>query len=61
VNLQALPKAELHCHLDGILSPAMARAIRRDDPAFPIAPEDFTRIYANTLSARFATRAIIPR
>ncbi len=45
MNIRALPKAELHCHLDGILSPAMARAIRRDDPAFPIAPEDFAPYY----------------
>ena len=45
MDLQAFPKAELHCHLDGVLSPAMARAIRRDDLAFPIAPEDFTPYY----------------
>jgi adenosine deaminase len=45
MNLQALPKAELHCHLDGVLSPAMARAIRRDDPAFPVTPEDFAPYY----------------
>ncbi|HOU12309.1 MAG TPA: hypothetical protein PKZ84_04275 [Anaerolineae bacterium] len=48
MDLQALPKAELHCHLDGILSPAMARDIRRDDPTFPIAPEDFTPYYPVT-------------
>ncbi len=45
MNLKALTKAELHYHLDGILSPAMARAIRRDEPAFPIAPEDFAPFY----------------
>ena len=45
MNLQALPKAELHCHLDGILSPAMACVIRRDEPTFPIAPEDFAPYY----------------
>ncbi len=45
MDLQALPKAELHCHLDGVLSPAMARAIRRGDPAYPIAPEDFAPYY----------------
>ncbi|HEY2409226.1 MAG TPA: hypothetical protein VGI10_24645 [Polyangiaceae bacterium] len=26
-------KAELHCHLDGILDPAMLRALGSDDPA----------------------------
>jgi adenosine deaminase len=48
VNLQSLPKAELHCHLDGILSPAMARAIRQEDPTFPVAPEDFAPYYPIT-------------
>lgn len=48
MNLQALPKAELHCHLDGILSPAMARTIRQEDPKFPIAPENFAPYYPIT-------------
>jgi hypothetical protein len=29
VNIQALPKAGLYCHLDSVLSPEMALAIRR--------------------------------
>lgn len=45
MDLKALPKAELHCHLDGILDPAMAREIRRADPAFPIDPARFEQAY----------------
>lgn len=45
MDLHALPKAELHCHLDGIISPAMAHAIRRADPSFPLDPEEFARYY----------------
>jgi adenosine deaminase len=44
-SLQALPKAELHCHLDGILDRAMLRDIRAGDPAFPIDPAEFERAY----------------
>ena len=40
-----LPKVELHCHLDGILDPGMAQDLRRNDPAFPILPEEFERAY----------------
>jgi adenosine deaminase len=45
MNVTALPKVELHCHLDGILDPAMARDIHRDDPTFPIDPVEFERAY----------------
>ncbi len=45
LNLRSLPKAELHCHLDGVLDLAMLRDIRRDDPAFPIDPREFERAY----------------
>jgi adenosine deaminase len=45
MDLKTLPKVELHCHLDGILSPAMLRDIRRDDSAFPIDPGEFERAY----------------
>jgi adenosine deaminase len=40
-----LQKAELHCHLDGILDRAMAWDIHRDDPAFPVDPREFERAY----------------
>jgi adenosine deaminase len=39
------PKAELHCHLDGILDRTMLRDIRRDDPGFPIHPHEFEQAY----------------
>lgn len=45
MDWKALPKAELHCHLDGILDRAMVRDIRRDDPTFPIDPREFERAY----------------
>ncbi len=40
-----LRKVELHCHLDGVLTPAMVRDIRRETPAFPIDPAGFERAY----------------
>lgn len=39
MHLAALPKAELHCHLEGIVDPPMARAILQEDPSFPVDPE----------------------
>ena len=45
MDLKALPKAELHCHLDGILDPVMAWDIHRDDPAYPIDPGHFEQAY----------------
>ena len=44
-NFKALPKAELHCHLDGVLDRAMAWDIYRSDPTFPIDPREFERAY----------------
>jgi adenosine deaminase len=48
MDTRVLPKAELHCHLDGILDPVMAWDIRRNDPAFPINPAEFERAYPIT-------------
>jgi adenosine deaminase len=48
VNLKALSKVELHCHLDGILDPGMVWEFHRDDPAFPIHPEEFKKAYPIT-------------
>ena len=42
---RTLPKVELHCHLDGILDPAMAREVRAEDPLFPVDPERFEQFY----------------
>jgi len=41
----SLPKVELHCHLDGILDPKMVQEICRDDPTFPVHPEEFQKAY----------------
>jgi adenosine deaminase len=46
--MEALPKVELHCHLDGILDPGMVRDLRRSEPAFPILPEEFEKAYPIT-------------
>ena len=45
MNVQVIPKVELHCHLDGTLDRAMLWDIRRDDPIFPIDPAEFERAY----------------
>ena len=45
MDWKAIPKVELHCHLDGVLDRAMVRDIHRDDPTFPIDPREFERAY----------------
>jgi len=45
IDIKALPKAELHCHLDGVLDRAMARDIHYHEPSFPIDPREFERAY----------------
>ena len=53
MDIAALPKVELHCHLDGILTPEMARAIRAEDPAFPVGPDDLGARYPVNSLERF--------
>ena len=45
MDSRTFPKAELHCHLDGVLDRTMLRDIRRNDPGFPIDPREFERAY----------------
>ena len=45
VDVKALVKAELHCHLDGVLDRAMAWNIHKSDPTFPIDPRELERAY----------------
>lgn len=45
MDIQRLPKVELHCHLDGVISPAMARQIRQQDPNFPLDPALLQQAY----------------
>lgn len=45
MDITALPKAELHTHLDGILTPAMLRAIRLEQPAYPVDPDALAAAY----------------
>jgi adenosine deaminase len=40
-----VPKVELHCHLEGILSRAMLRSIRQELPDYPIDPDLFEQAY----------------
>lgn len=53
MNLKTLPKVELHCHLDGILSPSMVRDIRAEDATFPIDPDALQRAYPITDRVNF--------
>ena len=48
MDVNILPKVELHCHLDGIISPAMAQAIREQDTTFPLTPETLAQAYPVT-------------
>jgi adenosine deaminase len=45
MDSQPLPKVELHCHLDGILSREMLNAIIIDDPSFPVNPQVLNQYY----------------
>jgi adenosine deaminase len=45
VSLDTLPKAELHTHLDGIITPEMLRAIRVAQPGYPVDPEALAAAY----------------
>ena len=36
VDVRGLPKVELHCHLDGLVDPAMLRALRRQGVSLPV-------------------------
>ncbi len=45
MNIKTIPKAELHCHLDGIVDRQMAWDIHRADPSFALDPREFERAY----------------
>jgi adenosine deaminase len=45
MDTSTLPKAELHCHLDGVLDRTMLRDIRQCDSDFPIDPHEFETAY----------------
>lgn len=45
LDTHSLPKIELHCHLDGLPDPEMIRAIRREDPSFPLDPDEVEKAY----------------
>jgi adenosine deaminase len=42
---QTLPKAELHCHLDGVLSRTLLDKIRQQDPSYPVHPVEMEQFY----------------
>ncbi len=39
MDVFSLPKAEIHCHLEGIVDGTIARLIRADNPDFPVDPD----------------------
>lgn len=39
MDITRLPKAELHCHMDGIIDWAMLTTIHADDPSYPVHPD----------------------
>lgn len=41
MNVSQIPKIELHCHLDGIISPGIVREIVIDHPDYPVQVDDF--------------------
>lgn len=45
MNLKDIPKVELHCHLDGIVSPAMIRSILQNGGTFPLNPDELEQAY----------------
>lgn len=45
MDVKALAKAELHCHLEGVLDRAMAWDIYKSDPTYPVDPREFERAY----------------
>jgi adenosine deaminase len=45
MQFRYVPKVELHCHLDGIVDPAMLRAAHRMGYALPLSPETLQTAY----------------
>ncbi len=45
MRYQHIPKVELHCHLDGIVDPAMLRAIQQQGHALPLTPQALQAAY----------------
>lgn len=45
VVVRDLPKVELHCHLFGVLTPQMIRAIQQQMPDFPISADELADLY----------------
>lgn len=43
MDLVSLPKVELHCHLDGIVGPEIARYLCQKDPSYPVVPENMEK------------------
>ena len=44
VDYEAMPKVELHCHLDGIVDPAMLRELHTTGYELPVSEDDLARI-----------------
>jgi aminodeoxyfutalosine deaminase len=48
MNIADIPKVELHCHMDGIITPGMAADICREFPDYPVKPGDFANAFPIT-------------
>lgn len=45
MEITQVPKVELHCHMDGIITSEMAADILREFPDYPVKPDDFARVF----------------
>jgi adenosine deaminase len=52
-EIEALPKVELHCHLDGIVDPPLLRELQRRGITLPLTPEALAAAYPVTDFASF--------
>jgi len=44
-QITSLPKVELHCHLEGIIDLSISESLCRQNPDYPIRPENFEGVY----------------
>ena len=45
MDISALPKAEIHCHIDGIVNPDMLQKLEKDGVPLPLTPDDLLAAY----------------
>jgi adenosine deaminase len=62
VDVDGLPKAELHCHADGVLDAALLRALAAEGHRLPVSPEELAAVTGQSLQdqAPLLDRALAP-